>query len=87
MFVGHHAAAFIGSTSSRLSGYPVVRSHPTTRRPDNKTTRRVRTTVARDRAGTVALWALVTFLGWMAIAQWLFVPWAWWIDRHRQAIA
>jgi membrane-bound metal-dependent hydrolase YbcI (DUF457 family) len=22
-----------------------------------------------------------------ALAQWLFVPWAWWIDRHRQATA
>ena len=24
-------------------------------------------------------------VAWMAIAQWLFVPWAWWIDKHRQA--
>lgn len=64
----------------------------------------LRTTTARDRIGTIALWALVVFLGlayitnvtsppppnwqavaWTAIAQWLFVPWAWWIDRHRQA--
>jgi membrane-bound metal-dependent hydrolase YbcI (DUF457 family) len=63
----------------------------------------LRTTAARDRIGTVALWALVVFLGliyttnffsppppnwqavaWTAIAQWLFVLWAWWIDRHRQ---
>jgi hypothetical protein len=63
----------------------------------------LRTTIARDRIGQVALWALVVFLGliyisnffsppppnwqtvaWMAIAQWLFVPWAWWIDKHRQ---
>jgi membrane-bound metal-dependent hydrolase YbcI (DUF457 family) len=66
----------------------------------------LRTTAARDRIGTIALWALVVFLGliyitnltsppppnwqavaWTAIAQWLFVPWAWWIDRHRQARA
>jgi membrane-bound metal-dependent hydrolase YbcI (DUF457 family) len=26
-------------------------------------------------------------VAWTAIAQWLFVPWAWWIDRHRQARA
>lgn len=24
-------------------------------------------------------------VAWTAIAQWLFVAWAWWIDRHRQA--
>ncbi len=64
----------------------------------------LRSTVARDRIGKIALWALVIFLGliylsnlvsppppnwqavaWTAIAQWLFVPWAWWIDKHRQA--
>ena len=63
----------------------------------------LRSTVASDRTGTIALWALVVFLGlitvanltsppppnWQAVAytalaQWLFVPWAWWIDRHRQ---
>jgi membrane-bound metal-dependent hydrolase YbcI (DUF457 family) len=63
-------------------------------------------TVARDRIGSIALWALVVFLGiiyianlasppppswqavsWAALAAWLFVPWAWWIDRHRQARA
>lgn len=22
-------------------------------------------------------------LAWMALAIWLFVPWAWWVDRHR----
>lgn len=62
----------------------------------------LRTTAARDRIGSIALWALVIFLGmiyianftsppppdwkavaWTGIAQWLFVPWAWWIDRHR----
>lgn len=26
-------------------------------------------------------------VAYTAIAQWLFVPWAWWIDRHRQANA
>ena len=64
----------------------------------------MRSTIARDRIGKVALWALVIFLGiitvmnvtsppppswqavaYTAIAQWLFVPWAWWIDQHRQA--
>jgi membrane-bound metal-dependent hydrolase YbcI (DUF457 family) len=64
----------------------------------------LRITTARDRTGSIALWALVVFLGliyvtnftappppswqavaYTAIAQWLFVPWAWWIDRHRQA--
>jgi len=24
-------------------------------------------------------------VAWTAIAQWLFVAWAWWIDKHRQA--
>ena len=66
----------------------------------------LRTTTARDRIGSIALWALVAFLAlitvanvlsppppnwqavaYTAIAQWLFVPWAWWIDRHRQASA
>jgi hypothetical protein len=64
----------------------------------------LRATVARDRIGTIALWALVVFLllifvanftspppphwqavAWTAIAAWLFVPWGWWIDRHREA--
>jgi hypothetical protein len=62
----------------------------------------LRTTRARDRIGSVALWALVIFLGltyaanvfsppppeagaiaWLGLATWLFVPWGWWIDRHR----
>ena len=24
-------------------------------------------------------------VSWTAVATWLFVPWAWWIDRHREA--
>jgi len=66
----------------------------------------LRTTVARDRTGSIALWALVIFLvliflanlvsppppsvnaiAWTALLAWLFVPWAAWIDRHRQARA
>jgi hypothetical protein len=62
----------------------------------------LRTTRARDRTGSVALWALVVFLGilyvanitsppppsaraiaWAGLAQWLFIPWGWWIDKHR----
>jgi hypothetical protein len=23
-------------------------------------------------------------VGWMALSQWLFVPWGYWIDRHRE---
>lgn len=64
----------------------------------------LRATQARDRIGSIALGALVIFLGivyaanlvsppppdassvaWVALAAWLFVPWAWWIDRHRTA--
>jgi membrane-bound metal-dependent hydrolase YbcI (DUF457 family) len=62
----------------------------------------LRTTQARDRTGSIALWALVVFtlviyvanfvsppppsaeaIGWVGLAAWLFVPWGWWIDRHR----
>jgi hypothetical protein len=25
-------------------------------------------------------------LAWMALAIWLFVPWAWWIDKHRDYV-
>lgn len=25
-------------------------------------------------------------IGWVGLAQWLFVPWGWWIDRHREAV-
>lgn len=24
-------------------------------------------------------------IAWMGLAQWLLIPWAWWVDRHRQA--
>jgi hypothetical protein len=63
----------------------------------------LRATTARDRIGSIALWALVIFLGiiyvmnitsppppnagaigYVGLAQWLFIPWAWWIDRHGQ---
>jgi hypothetical protein len=63
----------------------------------------VRMTSARDRTGSISLWALVAFLalvyaanlfsppppdakaiGWVGLAQWLFVPWGAWIDRHRE---
>jgi len=62
-----------------------------------------RSTEARNRAGIVALWALVLLLGAIyfanlfgppppsslgiaitALAMWLFVPWAWWIDKNRK---
>lgn len=65
----------------------------------------LRATRARDRVGSIALWALVIFLGlvyvtnftspppgdvkaigWVGLAQWLFVPWGIWIDRHREAV-
>ncbi len=29
----------------------------------------------------------VTAIGWAGLAQWLFVPWGFWIDRHREVIA
>lgn len=63
----------------------------------------LRVTRARDRTGSIALWALVVFLGilyimnitsppppsakaigYAGLAQWLFVPWAAWIDKHRE---
>lgn len=63
----------------------------------------LRTSRARDRAGSVGLWVLVLLLVafWLAgtfgppppseralaigaLAMWLFVPWAWWVDRHRE---
>jgi hypothetical protein len=63
----------------------------------------LKTTVATDRTGTVALWALVVVLvliyatsglgppppnartiGESALALWLFIPWGYWIDRHRR---
>ncbi|HVE69754.1 MAG TPA: metal-dependent hydrolase [Thermoanaerobaculia bacterium] len=27
----------------------------------------------------------VESIGWLGLAQWLFVPWGYWIDRHREA--
>jgi len=63
----------------------------------------LRTTRARDRTGTFALWAMVVvlllifFSGFVsppppnergvaigALGLWLFIPWGWWIDRHRE---
>jgi hypothetical protein len=26
----------------------------------------------------------VKAIGWVGLAQWLFVPWGYWIDRHRE---
>jgi hypothetical protein len=25
-------------------------------------------------------------LAWTALAIWLFVPWAWWVDKHREPV-
>jgi hypothetical protein len=66
----------------------------------------LRATRARDRVGTVALWAMVAFmvlaflgatfgapppgeraLAIGGLAIWLFVPWYWWIDQHRDVVA
>jgi uncharacterized membrane protein YhaH (DUF805 family) len=65
----------------------------------------LRTTRARDRIGSWALWAMVVFLlfiffsgfssapppseraiGYTALGIWLFVPWGYWIDRHRDVV-
>ena len=65
----------------------------------------LRGTTPIDRTGSIALWALVIFLGliyvanifsppppnaqmigYAALATWLFVPWGFWIDRHRRAV-
>jgi hypothetical protein len=62
-----------------------------------------RATIATDRIGSIALWALVVFvgaiyvvnitsppppnarmIGYGGLAAWLFVPWGWWLDRHRR---
>jgi len=63
----------------------------------------LRTTNPIDRTGSIALWALVIFvgliyianitsppppnarmIGYAGLAAWLFVPWGYWIDRHRR---
>jgi hypothetical protein len=63
----------------------------------------LRTTRARDRVGSWALWAMVVVLALIfvsglaaapppngravafgALGLWLFVPWGYWIDRHRE---
>jgi membrane-bound metal-dependent hydrolase YbcI (DUF457 family) len=63
----------------------------------------LRTTRARDRVGSWALWAMVavlitifvsTFFGppppseralaWTTLGVWLFVPWGYWVNRHRE---
>lgn len=63
----------------------------------------LRATIAIDRTGSIALWALIIFLaiiyianitsppppnagmiGYVGLATWLFVPWGYWIDRHRR---
>ena len=65
----------------------------------------LRTTRARDRIGSWALWAMVVLLvfiffsgflsapppsgraiGYAALSLWLFVPWSYWIDRHRVGV-
>ncbi len=65
----------------------------------------LKSTRARDRVGTWALWTLVgflvaTYVGSLVgppppseravevagIAMWLFVPWGYWIDRHRTIV-
>lgn len=66
----------------------------------------VRSTRARDRAGSCGLWAMVIVLACLyasslvsppppnehalaitALGLWLFVPWGWWVDRHRESVA
>jgi hypothetical protein len=63
----------------------------------------ISTTTAKDKIGSIALWALIIFLviiyimnilgppppdlksiGFIGLLQWLFVVWAYWIDRHRR---
>jgi len=65
----------------------------------------LRTTRARDRIGSWALWVMVLVLvaiffsgfvsapppngravGMAALGLWLFVPWSYWIDRHRELV-
>ena len=63
----------------------------------------LRTTRAKDRIGSLALWSLLVFLllvyfasafsaqvptprqlAWSGLLIWIFVPWGYWIDRHRE---
>jgi LexA-binding, inner membrane-associated putative hydrolase len=65
----------------------------------------LRTTRAKDRVGSTALWVMVIallaiFFGAFfsappadgravatgALGLWLFVPWGWWVDRHREVV-
>jgi hypothetical protein len=62
----------------------------------------LRSTTAKNRTGSLALWALIVFfiliqlmnlfgppppdvssIAWAGHLQWLFVIWAWWVDRNR----
>jgi hypothetical protein len=64
----------------------------------------LRTTIAKDRIGSIGFWALIGILGLLYIgniagppppnasligvagnASWLFVLWAYWVDKHREA--
>lgn len=66
----------------------------------------LRTTRARDRTGSWALWTMVAVLlliffsgfvsaappneralAYTAVGLWLFVPWGYWIDRHREMMS
>jgi hypothetical protein len=65
----------------------------------------LRSTRARDRAGSWGLWAMVIVLAAfyamslvsppppnehvlavMTLGLWLFIPWGWWVDRHRENV-
>jgi hypothetical protein len=61
----------------------------------------VRATRARDRIGSWGLWVYILvlaillsngtapnerILAWSALGIWLFAPWAWWIDKHREYV-
>jgi hypothetical protein len=61
----------------------------------------IRATRARDRIGSWGLWAYIVvlailqtngtapnerILAWSALGIWLFAPWAWWVDKHREYI-
>jgi membrane-bound metal-dependent hydrolase YbcI (DUF457 family) len=61
----------------------------------------LRATRARDRIGSWGLWAYILVLAillsngpapnertlaWSALGIWLFVPWAWWVDKHREYV-